>query len=71
MERQYKFRAKDIKTGNWVEGDLAYVQTCFETPRVKTMIVEHFIHGGMLWMGNRWFVDEDTIVLIRNEKGEV
>lgn len=60
----YKFKAKDLKTGNEVQGDLIYAQRASETPGVKPMIVNTYIHGGMVWIGNRHFVDENTIELI-------
>ena len=66
---KYKFRAKDLKTGEWVEGDLVYARVAnFKTgvsAKKKPMIVTMHIHGGMLWAGDRYFVDEDTIELIR------
>ena len=61
----YKFKAKELKTGNEVQGDLIYAQRAFETPGVKPMIVKTFIHGGMVWIGSRHFVDESTIELIQ------
>ena len=60
----YKFKAKELKTGNEVQGDLIYAQRAFETPGVKPMIVKTFIHGGMIWISSRHFVDESTIELI-------
>lgn len=69
-EMEYRFKAKDIKTGEWVEGDLIYavVENYKSWPnlgRKKPMIVSMHIHGGMLWAGNRHFVDEGTIKLIQ------
>ena len=68
---EYKFRAKDIKTGEWVEGDLVYAKVAnFKTgisTKKKPMIVTMHIHGGILWAGNRHFVDESTIELIKEE----
>lgn len=60
----YKFKAKELKTGNEVQGDLIYAQRTFEFPGVKPMIVKTRIHGGMVWIGSRHFVDENTIELI-------
>lgn len=62
--RKFKFKAKDIKTGKWVEGDLAYAERRFEREGIRPMIVNHCIHGGIVWVGNRFFVDENTIQLI-------
>ena len=60
----YKFKAKDLKTGDEVQGNLIYAQRMFETTGVRPMIVNTYIHGGMLWIGDRHFVDESTIELI-------
>lgn len=60
----YKFKAKELNTGNEVQGDLIYAQRAFESPGVKSMIVKTFIHGGIVWIGSRHFVDESTIELI-------
>lgn len=62
----YKFRARDIKTNEWVTGDLAYAETMYETKKIKPMIVKHYVHGGMVYIGQRYFVDEKTIELITN-----
>ena len=66
---EYKFRAKDIKTGEWVEGDLVYAKIAnFKTgisTKKKPMIVTMHIHGGILWAGKRHFIDENTIELIK------
>ena len=64
---KYKFRAKELKTGEWVEGDLAYAERRLETPGIKPMIVKHYIHGGCAYIGDRHFVDESTIELIKTE----
>ena len=61
---KYKFKAKEKKTGKWVKGDLAYVETLKERTKVKPMIVTHGGHGGMVWVYNRYVVDESTIELI-------
>lgn len=53
-----KYKAKDIKTGEWVYGDLAYVQT---KKRIKPMIVTHAAAGGMIYILGRHEVDEKTI----------
>ena len=66
---EYKFKAKDLKTGEWVEGDLIYAQVAnFKTGisiKKKPMIVTMHIHGGMLWAGERHFIDRNTIELIK------
>lgn len=60
----YKFKARDIKTGELVTGDLAYAETWYEkTKKIKPMIVNHRIHGGMLYITSRHFIDEKTIEL--------
>ena len=61
---RYKFRARDIKTGELVEGDLVYARRRLEKDGIKPMIVNHFIHGGIVWIGDRHFIDENTIELI-------
>ena len=71
MNMKYKFKAKDLKTGEWVEGNLIYArQVYYGKPVViKPMIVEFNIHGGIMWThgGCRHFVDENTIELIKEE----
>lgn len=66
---KYKFRAKDIKTGELVEGDLVYArQVYYGKPVViKPMIVEFNIHGGIMWTRRRHFIDESTLELINKE----
>lgn len=66
---KYKFRAKDIKTGELVEGDLVYArQVYYGNPVViKPMIVEFNIHGGIMWTRRRHFIDESTLELINKE----
>lgn len=60
----YKFKARDIKTGELVTGDLAYAETTYDkTKKIKPMIVKHSIHGGMLYITQRYFIDEKTIEL--------
>lgn len=68
MEK-YKFKAKDLKTGNYVEGDLVYARQVYygKPVVVKPMIVEFNIRGGIMWTRRRHFVDENTIELIREE----
>ena len=63
----YKFKAKELKTGNEVHGDLIYAQRAFESSGVKPMIVKTYIHGGIVWIGSRHFVDENTIELYENK----
>lgn len=70
---RYQFKAKDLKTGEWVTGDLAYANSwsfrkkdgC-KIKTVKPMIVEHYINGGMLYITTRCFIDESTLELISN-----
>ena len=70
---KYKFKAKDIKTGEWVEGDLVYTTQLILRKgkgaeyREKPMIVKLCCHGGMLYATTRHFIDEDTIELIKEE----
>ena len=68
---KYRFKAKDIKTGEWVEGDLVYAKVAnFKagiSTKKKPMIVTMHIHGGMMWAGKRHFIDESTIELIKEE----
>lgn len=66
---KYKFRAKDIKTGELVEGDLVYARQVYHGKPVviRPMIVEFNIHGGIMWTKQRHFIDEDTIELIKEE----
>jgi hypothetical protein len=67
---KYKFKAKDIKTGKLVEGDLIYARQVYPHKPViiKPMIVEFNIHGGIMWTRKRHFVDESTIELITEDK---
>lgn len=66
---KYKFKAKDLKTGKYVEGDLIYANVRnFKSGlicKIKPMIVNMHIHGGILWAGSRYFIDESTIELIK------
>ena len=62
---KYKFRARDIKTGDWVEGNLVYVRTVSEKIPIKPMIVTLGGKGGVLWAIRRYTIDEDTIELIK------
>jgi len=66
---RYKFRAKDLKSNNWVEGDLVYVtfDRNKRLPKVRPMIVSASGSGGMIWLAERYFVDESTIEIIREE----
>ena len=70
---KYQFKAHDLKTREWVIGDLAYANVLSFRKKdgckirgVKPMIVEHNVHGGMLYVTNRHFVDENTLVLVLN-----
>lgn len=67
---RYKFRAKDIKTGRVIEGDLAYVHQYYwrtRTTKVIPMIVSHGASGGMLYVLSRHRIDESTIELVGEE----
>ena len=66
---KYKFKAKNLKTGEWVEGDLAYVHQWLKnrTTRIKPMIVTHHASGGMVYLSSRYLIDENTIELIKEE----
>lgn len=70
---KYKFKAKDLKTDEWVVGDLAYVnQIVFKKGsgaefHEKPMIVKLNIHGGMMYAISKHFIDESTIELINEE----
>lgn len=69
---KYQFKAKDLKTGEWVTGDLAYAESRSwksdgrRVITIKPMIVAHNIHGGMLYITSRHFIDENTLELISN-----
>lgn len=62
---KYQFKAKDIKTNEWVTGDLVYVHTVGEKKRIKPMILTVYGKGGMVWARDRHIVDENTIELIK------
>ena len=70
---KYKFKAKDVKTKECVEGDLVYAtQLIFKKGkrveyREKPMIVKLCCHGGILYATTRYFIDESTIELIKEE----
>lgn len=66
---RYKFRAKDLKFNNWVEGDLVYVtfDRNKRLPKVRPMIVQACGNGGMIWLTEGHFVDESTIEIVREE----
>lgn len=70
---KFRFKAKDIKTGEWVEGDLAYVNQCIFRKgkgveyRVRPMIVKLNSHGGMMYATSRHNIDESTIELIKED----
>ena len=64
---KYKFRAKTLN-GEIVEGDLAYVtQNVFGKIKIVPYILKHRANGGMLYITNRYKVDENTIELIKND----
>jgi hypothetical protein len=69
---KYQFKAQDLKTREWVTGDLAYAESRSWKRdgriviTIKPMIVVHNIHGGMLYITSRHFIDENTLVLVLN-----
>lgn len=76
---KYKFKAKDKKTGEWVEGDLVYItQRIYHNSKDYNkrgfsfkevpMIVKLSAVGGRIFTNKRYFVDESTIELIKDEK---
>ena len=69
MEK-YKFKAKDLKTGNYVEGDLVYAKQFYHGKPIiiRPMIVEFNIRGGIMWTRRRHFVDESTIELMEEQQ---
>jgi hypothetical protein len=76
---KYKFKAKDIKTRKYVIGDLAYVNqyvyaktrnsiySKFKYCKVVPYILTHNANGGMMYITNRYRVDENTIELIKED----
>lgn len=70
---KYKFKAKDIKTGEYVIGNLAYVnQLIFRKGlgisfREKPMILSLNSQGGRIYATKRYFIDENTIELIKED----
>ena len=68
---KYQFRAQNLKTRECVIGDLAYANVVSfrrkdgcKIRSVKPMIVKHNIHGGMLYITSRHFINENTLELI-------
>lgn len=66
--KKYKFKAKELKTGRWVYGDLVYAQRMHESEGERPMIVHTCIHGGMIWVSFKAFVDESTITAYEQER---
>lgn len=64
---KYKFKAKDIKTGKIVTGDLAYVYQLRSSKEPKPYIVCHYANGGNIYLTARFMVDENTIELIKEK----
>jgi uncharacterized phage protein (TIGR01671 family) len=59
--KEIKFRGKNIHN-EWVYGDLAHVELNTTKGTINKMyILEHKAVGGMLYIGKRWRVDENTI----------
>jgi len=63
--RDIKFRAKALKTDDWVEGDLAIVN-CSTRGKMskKYYIVTHCATGGMMYISARTQIDYNTIISI-------
>lgn len=63
MNRTMLFRGKDVKTGEWVYGDLVTTHPLGGTRHFKShrYIVSILAHGGFLAVGQRNWVDSDTI----------
>ena len=60
--KQIKFRAKSIRTGEYVYGDLAHIKCRVMKPTPeKIYIVSHGAHGGMIYLLTRERVDPDTV----------
>lgn len=58
-----QFKAKSLKTGLWVKGDLATVDAItFGKRSIKYYIVSHHAQGGMLYIGARTQIDPETII---------
>lgn len=64
---KYQFKAKDIKTGEWIIGDLVYVHTMGEKRKIKPMILTMYGKGGMVWTRDKHVIDENTIELIEEK----
>ena len=70
---KYKFKAKDIKTGELVAGNLVYVrQSIFRKGfgveyKTKPMIVSVLANGGRIYIAERYYIDESTIELIKED----
>lgn len=68
--KQLVFKGKSLRTGEFVEGDLAYVYRRNRRGRiisVKPWIVSHHGNGGMLYIGIRHLVDPSTIEVFYKE----
>lgn len=63
MNRTMLFRGKDVKTGEWVYGDLVTTHPLGGTRQFKPhrYIVSILAHGGFLAVGERNWVNSDTI----------
>lgn len=62
VNNMIKFRAKSIKTGKTVEGDLATVDAIiFGKRTIRYYIVSHNANGGMIYIGIREQIDPETI----------
>ena len=75
---KYRFKAKDKKTGEWVEGNLAYVtqhiyhnskdwnKRGFSFKEVPVIIKLSAV-GGRIFINERYYIDENTIELIKED----
>lgn len=59
---QIKFRARSLKTGEYVYGDLAHIKSRSKKliPE-KIYIVTHGAHGGMIYLLTRERVNPETV----------
>lgn len=58
-----QFKAKDLKTNEWVYGDLAYV-SMLNSDTKKVYIVSHKAVGGMLYITKRHRIDTNTLEIL-------
>lgn len=58
-----QFKAKDLKTNEWVYGDLAFV-SMLNSDTKKVYIVSHKAVGGMLYITKRHRIDISTLEML-------